>query len=311
MRWLELTVTTALQSSEAVAARLLESGAGGVSFEEHWDWEKAARDGLGDIFPATSKQEKNIVIIRGYLPLSFLNKSKAARLGESLADLPDFGLQPAKLCCCEVDDSLWEDAWKKYWQPTEVGQRLLIVPSWHQVPPSSRLVLLLDPGPAFGTGTHESTRLCLELLETQINGSETVLDLGCGSGILSLAARLLGAGSVYGLDKDETAVRFSRMNARNNAMEEVKFVTADLNETGSWPILPAANLILANLTADLLLLLREDISGLLMPGGRIILSGIIRERKVEVITAFGQAGFGLTEELSAGEWSALLLELIS
>jgi ribosomal protein L11 methyltransferase len=309
LRWIELSVTTAPQSSEAVAAKLMELDAGGVSFEEAWDWEQAARDGLGDIFPASSELDKNIVIIRGYLPLSFLGREKAAQLEAFLAALPGFGLNPAVLSCREVDDSLWEGAWKKYWQPTEIGEKLLIVPSWCEAPPTARLVLRLDPGPAFGTGTHESTRLCLELLEEQIAGSETVLDLGCGSGILALCARLLGAGVVFGVDRDESAVRFSRINAGLNGMEDVTFIAADLNSEAAWGKLPAAGLVLANLTADLLLLFRDSLRSILRPQGRVIASGIIRQRTSEVAASFTEAGLHVVKERSCGEWSALLLEL--
>ncbi|MBS4022028.1 MAG: 50S ribosomal protein L11 methyltransferase [Dethiobacter sp.] len=309
MRWLELSVTTSPQSSEAVAAKLLELGAGGVSFEENWDWDKAARLGLGDIFPIGSGQKENIVVIRGYLPLSFLGRQKTTRLGEFLSGLQGFGLAPASLSSREVDDSLWNEAWKQYWQPTAVGEKLLIVPSWHEAPSDPRLTLLLDPGPAFGTGTHESTRLCLELLEGQIRNSDSMLDIGCGSGILALAARLLGARAVWGVDRDEAAVRFSRENAVLNGLDAVTFMEADLNSASCWRILPKVDLVAANLTADLLLLFRDNLRGVLLPLGRIIVSGIIRQRLDEVKESFVHAGFVLTEEKSDGEWSALLLEL--
>ena len=309
MRWLELSVTTAQQSSEAVAAKLVELDAGGVSFEEAWDWEQAARDGLGDIFPAASELDKNTVIIRGYLPLSFLGREKTTELEVFLAGLPGFGLKPAVLNCREVDDSLWEGAWKKYWQPTEIGEKLLIVPSWLEVPPTARLVLRLDPGPAFGTGAHESTRLCLEMLEEQISGGEKVLDLGCGSGILALCARLLGAKSACGVDKDESAISFSRMNADSNGIKDVTFRLADLSSVTGWLKLPAAGLVLANLTADLLLLFRDSLLSILRPNDRIIASGIIRQRAAEVAASFGEVGFYTVKIKSCGEWSALLLEL--
>lgn len=310
MHWLELAVTTSLESREAVAEKLLELGAAGVSLEEPWDWEQARRDGLGDVFPEKALARPDAVTIRGYVPVSFFNEESRVELERFLAMLPEFGLAPAWLACRVVDDADWENAWKDYWYSTPVGMRLLIVPAWEEkTVPTGRIPLLLDPGPAFGTGTHESTRLCLELLEEWLRPGESVLDLGCGSGILALAAVLLGAGRVFGVDRDETAVRVSKDNAALNKLESVSFFTADLTGEGILERLPVVDLVLANLTADLLVDLAGRLKRLLNPGGRIIASGIIRERAENVARAFAKAGCRLVEKRSAGEWAALLLEM--
>lgn len=305
MRWLEATVTTAPESGEAVAWKLLDLGAGGVAIEEAWDYEQARRDGLGDIFPAAGGQPEDTVTIRGYFPLCFLEPG-LAELKSFLGQLPAFGLPGADLHCRQVEDTAWEGAWKDYWRPTPAGQKLLVVPSWLEAPPTHRQVLRLDPGAAFGTGTHESTRLCLELLESYICGAETVLDLGCGSGILSLAARLLGAGQVTGIDSSEVAVRTSRDNAALNNLD-VTFIRADLREDSLCRQLAPADLVLANLTADLLIELSCRFPRLLKSSGRAVVSGIVKDRAAEVIRAMAKANLTLVEEKRSGEWVALSL----
>lgn len=234
MQWLEIKVTTGRDSTEAVAEKLMNLGAGGVCVEDEVDWNTAKRAGLGDIFPVPIAKESGTVTIRGYFSPTFLAKGKDEELTSFLRELPAFGLAPAAHTLQQLNDPGWEQVWKQYWQPTPVGKKLLILPAWLDAGLwPDRQVLRLDPGVAFGTGTHESTQLCLELLETEIAGGETVLDLGCGSGILALAAKLLGAGNVSGVDIEEAAVRTACENAELNGMQ-VPFIRADLFYEDAW-----------------------------------------------------------------------------
>lgn len=311
MRWLELIIHTHQESTEAIAAKLLALGAGGVSFEEGWLWEQAKKGGLDDIFPARDEGglQDDIAILRGYFPVSFLGSAVQTELQEFLVSLPDFGLPGAVLKWQYVDDVEWENKWKDYWFPTPVGKRLLIVPTWRQAEAGGdRLQILLDPGAAFGTGTHETTQLCLELLEMTIAGGEKLLDLGCGSGILSIAGRVLGAGTVLGVDYDEVAIRSSRENAALNDLPTVRFSQCNLFEKTSWQALPTADIVVANLTADILLKIQQYLPVVLRPGGKIIMSGIIKDRAEEVIVAMLAQGYRLLAQRSAGEWVALLGE---
>ena len=308
MRWLEVTISSHINSTEAIAEKLHDLGTAGVALEEAWDYEKLQKDGLGDLFPAAPSLPADVSIIRGYFPVSFLGSAAERELHLFIQHLPRFGLPQAKIKYQHVDDEEWANAWKDYWQPTPVGQRLLIVPAWCKIPATDRLVLSLDPGAAFGTGTHESTCLALEFLETQIKGNESVLDLGCGSGVLALAAKIYGAGVVLGVDYDEMAVKASRNNAALNGLTVVSFQQANLFAADVWQRLPAAALITANLTADILLRLKEKILQQLKPSGRVIMSGIIKNRREEVIKSLLEHGYKLGAERSAGEWVALLME---
>jgi ribosomal protein L11 methyltransferase len=308
VRWLEVTVKTRQASVEAVAAKIQELGAGGVAIEENWNLAKLKAMGLGDYFPRIFELAGDEAIIRGYFPVSF-SVSGRRELEDFLARLPNFGLAPGTMTVRIVDTAGWEHAWKKYWQPTPVGKKLLIVPAWQEPPASGgRLSLRLDPGAAFGTGTHESTRLCLEWLEENVQGGEAVLDLGCGSGILALAAKLFGAGRVLGVDKDEPAVQASRENAALNGLE-IAFVHADLLADAAWNKFFPADLVTANLTADLILSILGRLKRVLAPGGQAVLSGIVRERREEIESAAVRYGFYIRGKYCAGEWVALWLEL--
>jgi len=308
LQWLEVTIRTEQISVEAVANKLVELGAGGVAIQEHGDFELARREGLGDLFPEHKDMGANTAEIRGYFPVSFLGSPREEELRAFLRQLPAFGLAAGELFHCVVDEDEWENAWKDYWHPVPVGERLLIVPAWYEeVAAENRLKLLIDPGAAFGTGTHETTQLCLELLEKYLHGGETVLDLGCGSGILALAAKLLGAGRVLGVDHDELAVRASKENACLNGLT-VEFLQANLFQEEIWHKLGRADIILGNLTADILLALQPHLPGVLHAKTKLILSGIISERQEEVLAAFLTAGYKEVEKVIAGRWAALCLE---
>lgn len=309
MQWLEIKVVAGRDGTEAVSQKMMDLGAGGVSVEDELDWETAKRHGMGDIFPQASATDSDRVAIRGYFPLSFLSAGKDEELASFLAALPSFGLKPAEMYSRRVDETDWEQAWKQYWRPTPVGKKLLVLPAWLEAPPEAgRQVLRLDPGAAFGTGTHESTKLCLELLEEQITGRETVLDIGCGSGILAIAARLLGAGNVTAVDVDEAAVRAAHENALRNNLPDMPVIQADVFVEEAWRNLGRAGIVLANLTADALLAIKGRLRHVLCSGGLVIASGIVRAREEEVVNGYLREGYAVKEKRSAGEWVALLLE---
>lgn len=201
-----------------------------------------------------------------------------------------------------VDPKDFENNWKKYFKSTEIGRRLCICPSWEQYNnKENRKVLKIDPGAAFGTGTHATTAMCLALLDKFITPNQTVLDIGCGSGILSIAAVLLGAERATGIDIDPVAVKVARENAALNGLsEKTEFLVGNLNEK----ITSRYSVVCANIVADVIMALAPDVPGLLAPGGRFLCSGIIDSRAEEVRAALLRAGLQITNTVTESNWVA-------
>lgn len=201
-----------------------------------------------------------------------------------------------------VDPKDFENNWKKYFKSTEIGRRLCICPSWDQYNnKENRKVLKIDPGAAFGTGTHATTAMCLALLDQFITPNQTVLDIGCGSGILSIAAVLLGAERATGIDIDPVAVKVARENAALNGLsEKTEFLVGNLNEK----ITSRYSVVCANIVADVIMALAPDVPGLLAPGGRFLCSGIIDSRAEEVRAALLWAGLQITNTVTESNWVA-------
>lgn len=201
-----------------------------------------------------------------------------------------------------VDPKDFENNWKKYFKSTEIGRGLCICPSWEQYNnKENRKVLKIDPGAAFGTGTHATTAMCLALLDQFITPNQTVLDIGCGSGILSIAAVLLGAERATGIDIDPVAVKVARENAALNGLsEKTEFLVGNLNEK----ITSRYSVVCANIVADVIMALAPDVPGLLAPGGRFLCSGIIDSRAEEVRAALLRAGLQITNTVTESNWVA-------
>ena len=206
-----------------------------------------------------------------------------------------------------VDDETWKDIWKEFFKPYKVSERIVIKPTWEEYKDNSgELVIELDPGMAFGTGTHPTTYMCIRLMEQYAGQFKSVLDIGCGSGILSITAALLGAADVLGIDNDDDAVMIAKENIELNGFsDKVKAVCGDLTSGISFK----ADMIVANLIADLIMLLSEDAHKNLTPGGLFISSGILIEKLEEVKTAVKNAGFEIIDILEEDEWCAILARL--
>ena len=203
----------------------------------------------------------------------------------------------------KVDEEDWATAWKKYYFPTRVGERLVVCPSWEDYAPApGEVVLTMDPGMAFGTGTHDTTRLCMQLLEKYAAPGVKLLDVGTGSGILAVAALLLGADSAVGVDIDEVAVRVAKENAAANGVgDRAAFLAGDLADRvdGRFAV------VTANIVADVILRLIPDLGRFLEPGGVFIASGIIDTREADVVSALEGAGYRLADRRESGGWVAL------
>ena len=206
----------------------------------------------------------------------------------------------------KVEEDDWLNNWRKFFKPMKVGQKLIINPSWYKdTEPEGRVILNLDPGLAFGTGKHETTRLCLELLEKYLHPGDEVLDVGCGSGILGIAAVLLGAKSAFGVDIDQMAVKTANENAvLNHTDDRFTAVYGDLTEKveGKYQI------VVANIVADAIILLSESVSRFMNPDSVYIVSGIIDIRVGDVKKAI-EDRFDILEEKTDGGWYAYALKL--
>ncbi|MBR3969093.1 MAG: 50S ribosomal protein L11 methyltransferase [Clostridia bacterium] len=207
--------------------------------------------------------------------------------------------------CVLVDDADWNENWKKYFKAFEIGEKLAVCPSWESYEnKDNRTVISLDPGAAFGTGSHATTSLCLEILESKVTSDTTVLDIGTGSGILAIAADLLGASSAIGVDIDAQSVKTAIANAEiNGVSEKTEFLVGDLADkiTGKYDI------VCANIVADVVIRLFENVADFMKDNGILIVSGIIDMRAPEVESAALKHGFKISESLTREEWHAYVL----
>lgn len=206
---------------------------------------------------------------------------------------------------CSEDD--WADKWKAFFKPTPVGNRLFVRPVWiDDYDSGDRVVLNIEPGAAFGTGTHETTRLCLETLDKIIKAGDTVLDIGCGSGILAIASMLLGATEGFGVDIDPLAVKTAAENGKMNGLTEphLQFVCGDLADK----VTKKYDVVVANIVADIIILFSTQVRAFMKPGAKFVASGIIDSRADEVVLALTNAGLMVKERIEENGWVCLVCE---
>ena len=299
MRWLELSVEVDIEAVEAVS-EILGRIADGTAVQPT----RLIRD-PGDELVAHEDTAAPYTIT-AHLADALDADDKVEATERALWHLQAFGLRPVgPLRVRAVDDTAWIDAWKQHYVAQRIG-RVVIVPSWAEEELNAgEVAITLDPGMAFGTGLHPTTRGCLELLQAITPMPDRVLDVGSGSGILALAALRLGAAHAVGIDTDPLAVMASRENAQRNGLID-RFEARE----GTLPAEPAErySLVLANLVAAVLLTLARPLARHLAPGGTLLASGIIEPRATEVLTAMDGAGLRVTDRRDAGEWVSLRLE---
>jgi len=298
MNWLEVSLTVNGELAEAVADVLARYAPGGVTTEQAVVYNTAEDEGT-PVGPIT---------VRAYLPADERLEDSRQRLEESLHYLGMIQTIPAPTYA-PVQDQNWMEAWKARYQPIAIGRRFIIVPAWLESPDQTRLAIKIDPGMAFGTGTHPTTQLCLAFIEELLPPGAAVIDIGCGSGILSIGALKLGAAFALGVDIDEAALRASRENARVNAIpdEALELGQGSVGEVRSARFrITSAPLVLANILAPVLVRLFETgLAELVTPGGSLVLSGILKEQAESVILAAQAHGMVLSGEKQDGDWVAL------
>lgn len=299
MKWCEITVNTDSEGTELIADAFFSIGcAGGVKITDVNDvLDIIAHNKMWDYVDENLLKADKSAKVSGFVSLD----EKDGKIKELKEYLVGEGVPFGEINTSVIDDESWVDTWKKYYRPIEAG-RYDIVPKWinHNSSPE-KIKILMDPGMAFGTGEHESTKMCLMLMSGIDFNDKAVIDVGTGSGILGIAAIKSGAKSCYMCDIDSVAVKAAKENAElNGVLPDAVIELADLLVGDR-----KADAVLANLTAGILIRLSEGLSAHMNKGGVLICSGIIHERKKEVIDAFESAGFVLSEALSLGEWDGL------
>lgn len=317
MLWNEITIHTTEEAIEMISNFLHEAGAGGVSIEESGSLNKPRDTSYGQWYdrPLNDIPEGQ-AIIKGYFAEEVDMDRIRSQIEPRVEELRSFDIDPGKVQyeLKTVDEDDWANAWKQYFKPLRVSDRLTIKPTWEDYEPASEeeKIIELDPGMAFGTGTHPTTSLCLRMLESVIKGGEEVIDVGTGSGILAIGAVKLGAKHVLALDLDPVAVSSARENTRLNGLEErITIKESDLLSVlnASDPTLGIqlpVKLVVANILAEIILLFIDDVYKALEPGGIYIASGIWKNKEEVVETALKAAGFEIAEISRDEDWLAFV-----
>lgn len=311
MNWTEVKIYTTTAGIDPLTGSMLDLGLQGFMIEDAQDFDEFLHDTTPHwdyVDQAVMEKMKDCeTCVTIYVADNPQGMEELMQVRQILARLkaqdPDGKYGRLELEMKDVDEEDWSNAWKKYYHPVQVGEHLVVCPSWEAYDRQpDDVVLTLNPGMAFGTGTHDTTRLCMELLEKYITPQDTVLDVGCGSGILAITAALLGANKIIGCDIDEVAVKVAGENAALNGVQDrIAFHQGDLTSQveGSFQI------ICANIVADVIIRLSEDADRYLAKDGIFITSGIIDTREQDVLNALEQNGFQVIERRTSGGWVAL------
>lgn len=318
MLWYEFTIHTTEEAVEMISNFLHEAGAGGVSIEESASTRKARDTSLGqwydEIVPYNDIPEGQAVI-KGYFSEETDMEELRRQVAPRIEELTDFNIDTGEVRyeIKTVNEEEWATAWKQYFKPIRVSERLTIKPTWEEYSPSSpeERIIELDPGMAFGTGTHPTTSLCLKTLESVIQGGEEVIDVGTGSGILSIGAVHLGVSKVLALDLDPVAVSSAKENVRLNGLEDrIRVMESDLlsvlkgGNTNQLNVTLPVQIVVANILAEVILLFVDDVYAALQPGGVYIASGIYKNKADIVEQALLASGFDIADIYREDDWVA-------
>jgi len=307
MKWAEIRIHTSSEATEAVANIFHEAGANGVVIEDANVLKQPWKEKLGEMFELDpSDYPEEGVIVKAYLPQTPSLPEKLHTIQEKFAALARHGLSlgPNQFTVVTVEESDWENEWKKFYKPMQVTQRITVKPVWETYTPKTEheLVIEMDPGMAFGTGTHPSTMLSMRALEKYVRPGDVVADVGCGSGILSILAAKLGAMRVLALDLDEVAVQTAGQNARLNGVgQQLEIRQNNLLEG----VDETFDVIVANIIADVIMRMAPTIPDRLKPDGWFIASGIVAGKEKEVTKTLQQYGLPVQETLRMEDWVAL------
>ena len=309
MDWMKLTVLTTTIASDIVSQTLIDAGSAGTVIEDKNDVKLNQRpEGQWDIIDEEiARRIGDDVKVTGFYPLDERASDTAAHVREKLSKLselaPDVELGKLTVTMSTIDDEDWAENWKKSYKPFRLGKHIVIRPGWEEYSPEpDDRIITIDPGMAFGTGTHETTGMCVSLVEEIVKPGMTVIDVGTGTGILAIAAAHMGAKRVLASDIDPMAVRVAKENVEINGFSNVITCKAgNLLEVVDEP----ADVVIANIIADVIIMIAADVRKVVKPGGTFICSGIAREREDDAIQALKAAGYPSLDIRHQGEWTAI------
>lgn len=304
MKWVEVQIKTTTEAEEIVANIMYDLGVTGLAIEDPSDilaFQQSEED-WDYIDPELVKQDYERVIIKAYFPEDENLPDKIQLVKDNIENIPmrETGKALGSVTITEVYEEDWAEAWKKYYKPIKLGEKIVIKPTWEEYEKKEgEIVIELDPGMAFGTGTHETTMLCIEALEKYVNNNTFVYDVGCGSGILSIVSAKLGAKKVVGVDLDPLCVKISKENVSINRVENtVEILEGNLLDKFT----EKADIIVCNIIAEVIIDMVKHLKKYLKDDGVFIASGIIVEKKEKVKEELVSNGFKILEEKITNDW---------
>ena len=303
-KWIQIKVSAKCEHLDSLCA-VMSMISNGLQIEDYSDIEDRILDGVyGDLIDeSVLNADREHASVSVYVPADKPSEHYTIFIKEKLDSLKiEYSLE---LFALNEED--WADSWKQYYKPIEIGNKLVVVPMWEKYDAKDgQVIVKMDPGMAFGTGTHETTRLCATLLEKHVTPSTKMLDVGCGSGILAICASKLGASECYAYDIDPVAVKVANENVKDNDCTNIECGVSDLLKgvkSGKYDV------ITANIVADIIIRLLPDISAFMHSTTVLVISGIIDERCQDVYKSINENGFAITEEIHENGWCAISLKI--
>lgn len=311
-KWIEVQIKTEPELEEIVTSILYDLGVGGLAIEDpnDVDFKMQNLDDWDYIEPEELKKNYDSkIVIKGYFPENDELPFILEEIRKKVEILPSYklGYSYGSVSLSEVYEKDWANSWKKYYHTTKIGENIVIKPSWEKYEAKiGENIIELDPGMAFGTGTHETTILCVKELEKYVNKDTIVLDVGCGSGILSIVSAKLGAKEVFGIDIDSVAVNSSERNVKNNNVEDV----VDIKEGNLINVVNKKyDVVVANILAEVILILNKDINKVMKEKGVFIASGIIKDKEKDVVKSLRENNLEIIEINHMEDWVSIVSKI--
>ncbi|MDD7656685.1 MAG: 50S ribosomal protein L11 methyltransferase [Veillonellaceae bacterium] len=305
MKWCEISIQTSHEAVELIAEIFRDLGASGVVIEDPELVNDYITSGKWDYTDIPIAKETEVVVEKAYLPVNGELEGRIQTLQQEIKALESRGVNtaPAVLTTAELQDEDWSDTWKQYFHTEKPGERVVIKPTWEEYEPKDdEVVIELDPGAAFGTGTHATTSMCIHQLEKLVKPGMTVFDVGTGSGILSIISAKLGAKNIQAVDYDDSVLKIVEENLeQNNVQDIISVAQSDLMQN----VHGKAELVIANIIADIIIRLFDQLDEHLEQGGTLLTSGIIEDRIEDVLAAAEKHGYGVVERMENKGWACI------